>query len=207
MLIFNHILLAAGWLFFVFLHSLMAALWFKAYIQQLIGDRYFTYYRLAYSVFAAATVVIVLLFQFFMNSKLLMNTSIPVLFAGIVFSCVGLSLMMVCIKKYFLNLSGVDVLIKKNHTQGLEKNGLHAYVRHPLYAATLLFIWSLLIIFPYLHNLIACIIITIYTVIGIIMEERKLLIEFGESYRAYSKKIPMIIPSLSRSARLRKRSL
>ena len=129
----------------------------------------------------------------------------PVKLLGVLLSLAGLGVMAACIKKYFMNLSGVDVLIKQHRDKGLEENGLHSYVRHPLYSGTLLFIWSLFIMFPFLDNLIACIIITLYTLIGITIEERKLLIEYGESYKVYSGRIPMLIPSLSKILRLKRR--
>lgn len=185
----------------------MAALWFKAFIQRLIGARYFRYYRLVYSGFASLTLVAILIFQFSMDSKLLMNPTTPTLFMGLLFSLIGMGIMAACIKKYFFNLSGVDVLTKQNGNQVLEESGLHSYVRHPLYSGTLLFIWSLFIIFPFLDNLLACIIITVYTVIGIGMEERKLLIKFGDSYITYSRNIPMLIPSLRKFVNLKRRNL
>jgi len=50
--------------------------------------------------------------------------------------------------------------------------------------------------FPILSLLIVNIIITAYTLIGIRFEENKLVLEFGESYKEYQRKVPMIIPSL-----------
>jgi protein-S-isoprenylcysteine O-methyltransferase Ste14 len=80
----------------------------------------------------------------------------------------------------------------------LEQGGLHRYVRHPLYFGTLLFIWSLFFIYPYLNNLLACIVITGYTVFGAMLEEKKLVAEFGEKYVDYKKQVPMLIPGIFR---------
>src|SRR5207302_7200524 len=140
----------------------MAATWFKTLIKLIMG-RYFTYYRLIYSCIAAITLLLLLIFQFNHASRQLFKPAWPFVMVCIVFSIIGLSIMIVCIKKYFLNLSGVDVLIKRQRVPVLEQQGLHGYVRHPLYAGTLLFIWSIFFIFPFLNNLIACIIITLYT--------------------------------------------
>jgi protein-S-isoprenylcysteine O-methyltransferase Ste14 len=38
--------------------------------------------------------------------------------------------------------------------------------------------------------------ITLYILIGARLEERKLLSQFGEDYRAYQQKVPMFIPGL-----------
>ena len=102
--------------------------------------------------------------------------------------------MIVCVRKYFYELSGLQALQQQSNKNTLQQKGLHKYVRHPLYLGTLLFIWGLFIIFPYLNNLIACLVITIYTVIGIELEEKKLMEEYGDLYREYSKKVPRLIP-------------
>lgn len=95
-----------------------------------------------------------------------------------------------------MNLSGVDVLLKQQKPPLLEQSGLHRFVRHPLYSGTLLFIWALFLLFPWLSNLIACVVITVYTLVGIHMEEQKLMLQFGDTYRRYAAATPMLIPSL-----------
>jgi protein-S-isoprenylcysteine O-methyltransferase Ste14 len=71
-------------------------------------------------------------------------------------------------------------------------------VRHPLYAGTFIFIWGLFILVPSLSLLISNTIITIYTLIGLRFEEQKLEKEFGDAYKTYKQKVPMIIPKFSR---------
>ncbi len=91
-------------------------------------------------------------------------------------------------------MSGLQALQKQRAKNTLQKSGLHQYVRHPLYLGTLLFIWGLFLIFPLLNNLIACMVVTVYTLFGIRLEEKKLILEFGESYVEYAKKVPGLIP-------------
>lgn len=103
---------------------------------------------------------------------------------------------MISILKYFKLLSGVLTLYRAKPPAVLKLEGIHKYVRHPLYLGTLLFVWGLFLIFPLLNNLIAVIIITGYILIGIRLEEKKLLIEFGNSYADYISRVPMLIPGL-----------
>ena len=116
---------------------------------------------------------------------------------GIATALVGLVIMGICIKKYFAQLSGLKTLfideVKTGNT--LIITGIHRFVRHPLYAGTFIFIWGLFIFMPYSSLLISNFIITIYTLIGIGFEEKKLIGEFGDQYREYKRKVPMIIPS------------
>lgn len=108
----------------------------------------------------------------------------------------GLLIMIICIRKYFYELSGIQALQKDTPviTPTLQQKGLHSYVRHPLYFGTLLFVWGLFFMFPLLSNLVAAIVLTAYVLIGIFLEEQKLLLEYGEEYKRYSEKVPKLIP-------------
>jgi methanethiol S-methyltransferase len=113
-----------------------------------------------------------------------------------VISIAGLLIMGTCILKYFMQLSGIRFLTNNHPESKLMLDTLHKRVRHPLYLGTFLFIWGLFLVLSTLSLLIANIIITAYTLIGIRFEEKKLLLEFGESYREYQRTVPMIIPAL-----------
>ncbi len=114
---------------------------------------------------------------------------------GLTVGVPGVILMCVCIRKYFFNLSGVKAFFRGDDDVRLESGGIHAYVRHPLYLGTLATLWSVFLFFPLLSNLLACLFITVYTLIGIRLEEQKLLKVFGEAYAAYRRRTPMLIPN------------
>ena len=116
---------------------------------------------------------------------------------AIIFILGGLFVMMICIKKYFFQLSGI-VNKEKITKPFLETGGIHRYVRHPLYLGTFIFLIGLFLLNPLLSNLIAVIIIIIYTMIGIQFEESKLIKEYGDDYRLYQKKVPKLIPFLKK---------
>jgi methanethiol S-methyltransferase len=99
-------------------------------------------------------------------------------------------------KKFFFELSGADVFIERKRSATLIKKSLYNYVRHPLYTATLLLIWSIFFLHPSLSSLISGLSITVYTIIGIHFEEKKLITSFGESYIQYRSETPMLIPKL-----------
>jgi protein-S-isoprenylcysteine O-methyltransferase Ste14 len=70
--------------------------------------------------------------------------------------------------------------------------GLYKWVRHPLYTAGLVFIWLIPLMTV---NLLALNIgLSAYLVIGAYVEERKLMQIFGDDYRDYQERVPMIIP-------------
>jgi protein-S-isoprenylcysteine O-methyltransferase Ste14 len=193
MFITDHIILVLLWMLFGILHSVLAAGWWKQRMQQWLGANY-KYYHFAYSVFAAVTLIGILAFQITMQSRLLYK--LPVWATVLLWLPVlaGSAIMGVVIRKYFFSLSGISVFYKQQPPAILEQGGLHRYVRHPLYSGTLLFIWSLFFLFPYLSNLLACVVITLYTLLGARLEEKKLVAQFGEKYKAYKKRVPMVIP-------------
>ena len=161
----------------------------------------FKYYRLYYTVFASASFIAVLAYQVLLPSPFIFSPSLVSYILGALVGISGLVIMSICIKKYFLSLSGLKTLFLDEVTTGnqLIVTGIHRYVRHPLYSGTFLFIWGLFIFLPHTSLLIANFIITVYTLIGINFEEQKLAKEFGPSYDAYRKQTPKIIPSLKSS--------
>ena len=77
-------------------------------------------------------------------------------------------------------------------TQRLATDGWYARVRHPLYLFSTLFLvlnpvmttqWALLTVFS-----------VIYFIAGGLIEERRLLREFGEDYRNYRMRVPFMVP-------------
>jgi methanethiol S-methyltransferase len=115
-------------------------------------------------------------------------------FAGILAAAAGLVLMLVCIRKYFFSLSGLRGLFIESATNELIITGVHKFMRHPLYLGTFAFIWGFFIVYPYLSLFISNTVITVYTLIGIHLEEQKLVAEFGDQYRQYRQRVPKLIP-------------
>ena len=70
--------------------------------------------------------------------------------------------------------------------------GPYRWVRHPLYSAMLLLIWS----YPELtaDRLLFNVAWTTWIVVGTILEERDLVSVFGAEYRRYQRHVPMLIP-------------
>ena len=168
-----------------------------------MGSAY-KYYRLAYSIFAAVTLGILLWYHFSITSIQLFQSPIAQYAGAAVIGIPGLIIMIICINKYFYELSGVQALSGEEQHTTLQQTGLHKVVRHPLYLGTLMFVWGIFILFPLLNNLIACLVMNIYILIGIQWEEKQLLIEFGDSYSAYAKKVPSLIPKLRRQVQKNK---
>jgi protein-S-isoprenylcysteine O-methyltransferase Ste14 len=171
----------------------LAATVVKDYFKKKLG-KYFRYYRLSYSTFAFIALIALLLYQYSFPSPLLIK-SIAIKYLAIIFLILpGVAIMLISIKKYFMLLSGVQSIFTSVATPELKVNGVHQYIRHPLYSGTILFVFGLFFIFPTLSNLITAVLLTLYILIGIIFEERKLINEFGGDYRDYMQRVPKLLP-------------
>ena len=192
-MIFNHIILATLWILYCVLHSVLASEWVKKKMRQALAE--YKWYRIAYSLFAFISLMALFYYQLKIDTVQLFLVNYIFLTAGIILSTCGLLLMLVCIRKYFMSLSGLRNLFIENFSNELQITGVHRHVRHPLYLGTFAFIWGLFLLFPYLSLLVANIIITVYTLIGINFEEKKLMAEFGQQYVNYRKVVPKLFPS------------
>jgi protein-S-isoprenylcysteine O-methyltransferase Ste14 len=193
-MITGHIVLGVLWAIYCVLHSVLASGGIKKKMQQWLGKG-FKFYRLAYTLFAFFGLVAILWFQIMLASPLLLDTSTFTIAVGSILTFAGLVIMGICISKYFMSLSGIKSLVQEQTYSELIISGIHRYVRHPLYLGTFLFIWGLLVIIPVFSLFLSNLIITIYTLAAIRLEEAKLIDEFGESYRRYQQSVPKILPS------------
>lgn len=191
----KHFVLGILWLLFCALHSILAALGLKKWIATRMGSGA-KHYRLFYTLFAFVTLGIVVYYQVIMVSPFVYAPTTVTQTLGVLVGIAGLIIMGICIKKYFLSLSGLKSLFQENPTHALMISGIHQFVRHPLYAGTFMAIWGLFIVLPLLSLLIANVIITGYTLIGIELEEKKLHAEFGQEYQHYKQKVPKLFPLL-----------
>jgi len=70
--------------------------------------------------------------------------------------------------------------------------GPYKFTRHPLYFFMLILIWTHPIIT--LDRLLFISLWTIWIWIGTILEEKDLVVHFGDHYREYQRNVPMLIP-------------
>ena len=192
----HHWILLVLWILYVVIHSLLAAVRVKLFFENISGQL-FRYYRLAYSILSTVALLFIIYFQYSFTSPVLTNARV-LKYISVLMLVPGLTIMVISIIKYFKLLSGIRSLYYSKSTPELKLTGIHKFVRHPLYLGTLLFIWGLFFIFPWLNNFIAAVIISVYILIGIRLEEKKLLAEFGHVYANYISQVPMLIPGSRR---------
>lgn len=97
---------------------------------------------------------------------------------------------------------GIDALL--NHSQGapprvpqLVIRGPYRRVRHPFYSFTIVLVWATPVLS--VDRLLFNVLFTAWIAIGARWEERDLVAEFGDAYRAYQGSVPMLVPWPGRS--------
>ena len=125
-----------------------------------------------------------------------LQDSIRVFFRIIFFSGIGLFLWS-CLALGSFDFFGVGPIIA--HNKGTKSKtipfivrGPYRWVRHPLYLAMLLLIWSCPGVS--VDRLLFNILWTVWIIAATLLEERDLVNRFGEDYLNYQQKIPMLIP-------------
>ena len=185
------------WILWCTLHSTLIATRVTDYMKNKLGD-WFRFYRLFYNTVSLATLVPLVYYSISIRQEpvfrweghlvivkyLLLATSIYLFIAG------GRHYSM----SQFLGIRQIKTG-RANHTLSeydtFNPSGILGAIRHPWYTGGIIAVWAG-DISP--STFLINIIISAYFVIGTILEERKLLLEFGERYREYQKNVSMFIP-------------
>lgn len=192
-------LLALIWILWCFCHSALISLRVTGYVKRRLGD-WFHYYRLAYNGFSLMTLIPVVLYAYSVRSEplfawegywrvlqaLLLAASLFLFLAG---------------ARHYDGLSFLGLRQLRQHsscmglteTCGLDTRGILGVIRHPWYAGGMLVIWARDLD---VSAIVTNVILTGYFVVGTVLEERKLSVEFPEAYGAYQHKVSMFFPYL-----------
>ena len=176
-------------------HSWLASLGWKNFLRRTLGDGFMRFYRLLYNLFAVISFVPILTLMVSLPDETLYQMSAPwsyLMLAGQIIS--ALLLLASVMQTDILSFAGLRQLFEEEKRGNLVTGGLYRSVRHPLYTFSLLILW--LSPSMTLNSFVVCASLTIYVLVGIFFEERKLLREFGREYADYKANTPMLIPGL-----------
>lgn len=86
--------------------------------------------------------------------------------------------------------------MRSDRTPELVTEGLYARIRHPLYLATIMVFGGLAVIYPFPRVIVFSLAMIVYTMIGAVLEERKLIAHYGQEYIDYKRQAGFIFPRL-----------
>jgi methanethiol S-methyltransferase len=177
------------------IHSQLASIGFKNFLHRAIGDGFMRFYRLFYNIFAVISLAPVLYLAVSTPNKILYEVPAPwkyIMLAGQGLS--ALLLVVAVLQTDILSFAGLRQLIEEEKMANLVTTGLYHAVRHPLYTFSLLILW----LSPSMttNSLAVYLALTLYVLVGITFEERKLVREYGKAYVDYRSTTPMLLPRL-----------
>ncbi|MGH2628479.1 MAG: methyltransferase family protein [Anaerolineales bacterium] len=191
-----------------FLHSLLAGDRAKSIAARLLGEPGRRGYRLAYNAFALVSLWPVLAIPARDPGRILYAFPWP--WAGVALAGQGLAFLGALAALWdtdlwsFLGLrqifadrpaASASALFPAAPEPGVPRlvvRGLYRWVRHPIYTFSLIFLWLTPVMTTSLLALYGS--LSAYLVVGSVFEERRLVAEFGEAYRAYQRRVPRLVP-------------
>jgi len=184
-------------------HSLLASNLVKRAVAQQSPVFYTRYYRLMYNAVAVISLLPLGILLVYLPDRALYAIPFPYLIVtGII--------QLACAAGMLLTLrsTGMAEFLGFNQALGLPEeqkplktDGLYRLVRHPLY--TLGFIILVLNPLMTVNRLAMILSLSIYMVIGALLEERRMVSEYGETYTRYRQATPMFFPDFSRLSEMK----
>ena len=194
----SYLLVVIMWTAYCALHSFLISIRFTALMTRLL-KKYYAFYRLFYVVISFILLVPLIRFTGEIESPVIMTYDARLSAAR--YALMSVSLLMFFWAFFFdydsLSFFGIRQILNlaKPKTAAipveLKRNGLLGMVRHPMYLALILYLWCQAF---RMMDLVVNTLLTLYVLIGTWLEERKLVLEFGETYLRYQRQVPMLIP-------------
>jgi len=178
---------------YFFIHSLLATEGVKRFFTKIFPSKF---YRLFFN-FVAIAGLLPIVYFFLKTERELLFDSMILKIIGLGLAVLGLVLLKKAMKNYDLGEFVGTSQLKTNREKiigNLNTSGMNSKVRHPLYFASLLLIWGTFLAIPANTVLVIAVVSTLYIFVGTVLEEQKLVNDFGEAYRRYQKEVPMLLP-------------
>ncbi len=194
----KYLILSSIWAGYCFLHSFLISIRFTNYLTRVLKN-YYSFYRLFYVLISLVllvwvinytapldtTIIITYVPPWSIIRQVMMWGSLLMFFWAFFFNYDSLSFFGI---RQILNFKKLKTT---NPSEEIKKNGLLAVTRHPMYLALIIYLWSQTF---RVADIVVNIVLTIYVIIGTVLEEKKLVLEFGDAYRKYQQEVPMLVP-------------
>ncbi len=185
------------WVLWCALHSAIITTSVTGYLRTKLRDRY-RYYRLFYNAVAFLTLVPLIYYSLSIDDAPIFRWQ-GVLIAGKYFLLLASIYLFIAAAlhyrmSWFLGISQIrtgEINPTLSEDEAFDTTGLLGAMRHPWYLAGIMIVWARDIS---LSALLINLVISAYLVVGAILEERKLVHEFGEKYIDYQKHVSMFFP-------------
>jgi len=195
-MILQYSILATLWIFYFTIHSLLASYFVKSWVEDKMpfASRI---YRLFYNFIALAGLIFICYYIYGLPAIQILESNILIKYTGALFAFTGSLIVARVMGQHDMKpFIGIQPNEATQPFKKLYKEGLFGMVRHPVYFGTMVILGGYLVYNFTLAGLISVVLIFTYILIGIKIEERKLVEEFGNAYINYQKEVPMLVPFL-----------
>jgi len=193
----KYALLALAWMLWCFCHSVLISMRVTGYLKLRLRAG-FRWYRLACNGFSLVTLIPVVLYANSIQGELLFSWEgywrvvQILLLAASVFLFVGGG-------RHYDGLSFLGLrqlrdrgsCVGLTETCGLHTRGILGVMRHPWYAGGMMILWARDLD---VSAVVTNVMLSGYFIVGTLLEERKLSLEFPEAYKEYQQRVSMLFP-------------
>jgi len=195
----DYILLSLLWIAYCIVHSALISITVTNFLKRALGDKY-RFYRLFFNSFSVGTLVPLLMYTYSVERKIELLFTWEGYMRILQYCLIALAAILVTTGARHYSMPqflGMQQILRKRSGNAMTESGefdlsgVLGVVRHPWYVAVFILLWA--------SNLnrtgiIINLILSAYLVIGTFLEERKLVLEFGDKYKVYQRQVSMFIP-------------
>jgi protein-S-isoprenylcysteine O-methyltransferase Ste14 len=193
----SYLLLGFYWSLWCVLHSFLISQVVVLRLKNRYGDGY-RYYRIIFNLVSVITLIPVLIYSGTLRGDPFFTWSGVWRPVQIALAAGSISLFYAGGRHYDLRqFLGVRQVIENEsrkgltETGGIDTSGILGVIRHPWYTAAILIIWARPLNMPVL---VTNAVLTAYLFVGTVLEEKKLVAQFGDDYLDYQSRVPMFFP-------------
>jgi protein-S-isoprenylcysteine O-methyltransferase Ste14 len=189
------VLLSLCWTGYSILHSVLASLVVKRMVAA-HWPNLMPYYRLTFNILASLLLLPILWLTYHDPEPILWRWQGIAAWLANGLALAAIFGFWLSLKSYdmqeFLGLRQLQLHVRKVEDQEhFHLSPFHRYVRHPWYFFGLVLIWTRDMS---VTTLLSSVMITLYFIVGSWLEEKKLLVYHGDTYRRYMARVPGLIP-------------